>query len=40
MAARLYEQNGQRANRAVLVNLSNAVMCVAVIALIVGHRFF
>jgi hypothetical protein len=40
MAAWLHEQNGQRVNRAVLVNLANAVMCLAVTVLIAGHRFF
>ncbi len=40
MAAWLYEQNGQRADRAVLVNLSNATMCLAVTVLIAAHRLF
>jgi hypothetical protein len=40
MAAWLYEQNGQRVNRAVLVNLSNSLMCLAVTALIAGQRMF
>lgn len=38
MAAWLYEQSGQRPSRAVLVNLCNAVMCAAVVALIVVYR--
>jgi hypothetical protein len=39
MAAWLYEHNGQRVNRAVVVNVSNALMCIAVTALIAVHRF-
>ena len=38
MAAWLYEQNGQRTNRAIAVNLGNAVMCVGTVALIVACR--
>ena len=38
MAAWLYEQNGQRLSRAVIVNLGNTAMCVLTTALIVAHR--
>jgi hypothetical protein len=38
MAAWLYEQNGQRLSRAVAVNLGNAAMCTATVALIAAHR--
>lgn len=38
MAAWLYEQAGQRLNRAVMVNIGNAAMCLATTALIVWHR--
>lgn len=38
MALWLYEQGGQRANRAVLVNVGNAVMCGAIVALILFYR--
>ncbi len=38
MAAWLYEHNGQRMNRAVAVNIGNATMCAATVALIVAHR--
>jgi hypothetical protein len=38
MAAWLYEQNGQRLSRAVAVNLGNASMCTATVALIAAHR--
>lgn len=38
MAAWLYEQNGQRLDRAALVNLGNAAMCAGTIALIALHR--
>lgn len=38
MAAWLYEQDGQRANRAVMVSVGNAMMCAATSALIVWHR--
>jgi hypothetical protein len=38
MAAWLYEQNGQRVNRAVMVNTGNAVMCAACTALITYYR--
>lgn len=39
MAAWLYEQNGQRANRAVVVNAGNACMCALTVAVIVTYRF-
>ena len=38
MAAWLYEQNGQRTNRAVIVNGCNALMCGMVLAVIAWHR--
>lgn len=38
MAAWLYEHNGQRFNRAIVVNLCNAAMCVATTALILAYR--
>ena len=38
MAAWLYEENGQRANRAVVVSLCNAGMCIATTALILFYR--
>ena len=38
MAAWLYEQNGQRLCRAVVVNIGNAAMCAATVALITAHR--
>jgi hypothetical protein len=38
MAAWLYEENGQRANRAVIVSSCNASMCIATTALIVFYR--
>lgn len=38
MAAWLYEQNGQRLGRAVIVNVGNATMCAVTVALIAGHR--
>jgi len=38
MAAWLHEHNGQRASRAVWVNLANAAMCSATLVLIVWHR--
>jgi hypothetical protein len=38
MAAWLSEQNGFRANRAVLVNLANALMCAAIVGLILWTR--
>lgn len=39
MAAWLYEQGDQRTGRAVLVNLCNAVMCGAIVALIIAYRW-
>lgn len=38
MTAWLYEHNGQRVNRAVMVNIGNATMCAATVVLIVAHR--
>jgi uncharacterized RDD family membrane protein YckC len=38
MAAWLYEQNGQRLGRAVIVNLGNATMCAVTVVLIAAHR--
>ena len=38
MAAWLYEHNGQRINRAVMVNIGNATMCAATVVLITAHR--
>ena len=38
MAAWLYEQNGQRLDRAAIVNLGNATMCAGTIALIAAYR--
>ena len=38
MAAWLYEQNGQRHSRAVVINIDNAAMCAATVALIVAYR--
>lgn len=38
MAAWLHETNGQRVNRAVIVNACNASMCLVVVVLILGHR--
>jgi hypothetical protein len=38
MAAWLHEHNGRRACRAVWVNLGNATMCAATLALIGWHR--
>lgn len=38
MALWLYEHNGQRCNRAVMVNAGNAVMCLATSVLIGWHR--
>ena len=39
MAAWLYEHNARRLNRAVVVNICNAVMCSACVALITWFRF-
>ena len=38
MAAWLYEHNGRTLNRAVVVNVGNALMCLATVILIVAHR--
>jgi hypothetical protein len=38
MAAWLHEHNGRRVNRAVVVNLVNAAMCAATVALIAVYR--
>lgn len=38
MAAWLYEQNGQRLGRAVVVNIGNSTMCAATVVLILVHR--
>lgn len=38
MAVWLYEQNGQRMGRAVLVNLCNALMCAAIVIMIGWYR--
>ena len=38
MAAWLYEQNGQRLGRAVIVNIGNAMMCAVTVTLILVHR--
>lgn len=38
MAAWLYEHNGRRCNRAVLVNVGNATMCLLTVLLIVAYR--
>jgi len=39
MAAALHEQNGQRIDRAIVVNLGNTAMCLATTALIVYSRY-
>lgn len=38
MAAWLYEHNGRRLNRAIVVNLCNSLMCLATSILIVAYR--
>lgn len=38
MAAWLYEQNGRRLGRAVIVNVGNATMCAVTVVLIAAHR--
>ena len=38
MAAWLYEHNGRRLNRAIVVNICNSLMCLATSALIVAYR--
>ena len=40
MAAWLYEGNGRRVDRAVLVNFGNAAMCLATVLLIAAYRWF
>lgn len=39
MALWLYEHGGQRCDRAVMVNVGNALMCLATSLLIAWHRF-
>lgn len=39
MAAWLFEQQGQRCTRAVVVNLGNAAMCAAIITVIIAVRY-
>lgn len=39
MACWLYEQNGQKVNRAVVVNIGNTVMCALTLTLILVYRF-
>ena len=39
MAAYLYEQNGQRIDRPVVVNVGNAVMCAVTTAIIAAYRW-
>lgn len=38
MAAWLWEQNGRRCNRAIVVSLGNALMCLAIVGVIVWTR--
>jgi hypothetical protein len=38
MAAWLYEHNGQRLGRAVVVNIGNATLCACTVGLILMHR--
>ena len=38
MAAWLFEQNGHRMGRAVIVNFGNAAMCAVTVVLIAAHR--
>lgn len=38
MGAWLYESNGQRVNRAVVINAGNATMCAATVLVIAVHR--
>ena len=38
MAAWLYEQNGCRFDRAIAINVGNAVMCLGTVALILAYR--
>ena len=39
MAGWLYEQNGRKVNRAVMVNMGNTVMCTITMVLVAVHRF-
>lgn len=39
MAAWLYEENGRHLNRAICINLGNAAMCAATIAVIAAYRW-
>lgn len=39
MSAWLFEQNGRRASRAVLVNAGNALLCGTTFLVIAAHRF-
>lgn len=39
MAAWLHEHNGRRFDKAVLVNIGNATMCLATVLVILQHRF-
>ena len=39
MSAWLYEQNGRRTSRAVIVNAGNACMCAATLLVIAAYRF-
>jgi hypothetical protein len=39
MAAWLYEGSGRRLERAIIVNIGNATMCLGVTLLILAHRF-
>ena len=39
MAAWLYEHNGHRCDKAVLVNIGNSVMCFLTVLVILQHRF-
>jgi hypothetical protein len=39
MAAWLYEQDGQRPSRAVVVNLCNAFMCAIIVVLVAAYRW-
>ena len=38
MAAWLYEDNGRRLNRAIVVNIGNALMCLVILALVAFYR--
>jgi hypothetical protein len=39
MAAWLYQHNGRRFDKAVLVNVGNAAMCLLTLVVISQHRF-